>query len=81
MNIRDRWEKAGIDPEEVAALLWPLLERKIRRAELRDLLLCAAISGLTSAWSYEDRRQETSASQVAQTAKRIVAAVMRELEE
>lgn len=50
------------------------------QTKLRNQLLCAAISGLTAAWSYEDRKQVASASQTAATALRIVDAVMHSLE-
>jgi hypothetical protein len=78
-TLSERLADAGINEAELAKLLLPHLEKLKGKEALREQLLAAAISGLTAAWSYEDRKHSASASQVAQTAKRVVDAVMREL--
>ena len=83
LPLNERLAKAGIEPAELAELLWPHLRPRIiamlktmadRRAADRQGILEAVMGGLAVNWK---ELQGESAGKVAELAERLVEAVMR----
>ena len=84
-TLEARLKKAGIEPEDLAEVIWQRLRPKIigmlkhmadSRAAERQALLVEVVGGLAVKWK-ECGAGEESATQVAEMAERLVAAVIR----
>lgn len=79
-SLEDRLRKAGIEPDEMAEMVWRRVKDKVvamlkdmakQRAADRQAVLTATLSGLTVNWS------DGPGDKIAELAERITAAVMR----
>ena len=77
-DLRERLKKAGIEPSELAELIWPFLRGKFDLTK-RDRLLAAAVAGIAVNWKEPPAGKE-SAQRAAEMAERLVDAVMSQEE-